>query len=75
VEAAGTAVRKFRPGDDVFALLCEGGFAEYVSVRQDLLARKPVNLSHEQTAAVPMAPPPPCSPCATRAGSSRASAS
>jgi NADPH:quinone reductase-like Zn-dependent oxidoreductase len=56
VEAAGTAVRKFRPGDDVFALLYEGGFAEYVSVRQDLLARKPANLSHEQAAAVPMAP-------------------
>jgi hypothetical protein len=47
VEAAGTAVRKFRPGDDVFALLCEGGFAEYVSVRQDLLAREPANLSHD----------------------------
>jgi NADPH:quinone reductase-like Zn-dependent oxidoreductase len=55
VEAVGTAVRGFRPGDDVFALLREGGFAEYVSVRQDLLAPKPANLSHEQAAAVPMA--------------------
>ena len=55
VEVVGADVREFRPGDDVFALLREGGFAEYVSVRQDLLARMPANLSHEQAAAVPMA--------------------
>jgi NADPH:quinone reductase-like Zn-dependent oxidoreductase len=55
VEAVGADVRELRPGDDVFALLREGGFAEYVSVRQDLLARRPANLSYEQAAAVPMA--------------------
>src|ERR1700757_3831378 len=45
-----------RPGDDVFALLEHGGgFAEYVSVPERLLARKPANLSYEQAAAVPMA--------------------
>jgi NADPH:quinone reductase-like Zn-dependent oxidoreductase len=55
VEAVGADVREFHPGDDVFALLREGGFAEYVSVRQDLLARRPANLSYEQAAAVPMA--------------------
>ena len=55
VEAVGADVREFRPGDDVFALLRGGGFAEYVSVRQDLLARMPANLSYEQAAAVPMA--------------------
>src|SRR6516164_4862584 len=32
-----------------------GGFAEYVSVPERLLARKPANLSYEQAAAVPMA--------------------
>jgi NADPH:quinone reductase-like Zn-dependent oxidoreductase len=39
----------------VFALLSHGGFAEYVTVREDLLARKPERLSYEQAAAVPMA--------------------
>src|SRR5262249_12484132 len=55
VEAVGAGVIGFRPGDDVYALLSGGGFAEYVSVRQDLLAPKPVNLGHEQAAAVPIA--------------------
>ena len=55
VEAAGRDVTGFRPGDDVFALLEQGGFAEYVSVPERLLARMPGNLSHEEAAAVPMA--------------------
>jgi NADPH:quinone reductase-like Zn-dependent oxidoreductase len=55
VEAIGADVTGFRPGDDVFALLEQGGFAEYVSVPEHLLARKPGNLSYEQAAAVPMA--------------------
>jgi NADPH:quinone reductase-like Zn-dependent oxidoreductase len=56
VEAVGRDVTGFRPGDDVFALLEQGGgFAEYVSVPERLLARKPANLSYEQAAAVPMA--------------------
>jgi NADPH:quinone reductase-like Zn-dependent oxidoreductase len=55
VEAAGRNVTAFGPGDQVFALLPQGGFAEYVSVPQSLLAPKPKNLSHEQAAAVPMA--------------------
>jgi len=55
VEAAGRDVTQFRPGDDVFALLEQGGFAEYVAVRESLLAPKPKNLSYEQAAAVPMA--------------------
>jgi NADPH:quinone reductase-like Zn-dependent oxidoreductase len=55
VEAVGADVTGLRPGDDVFALLRQGGFAEYVCVRQGLLAPKPKNLSYEQAAAVPMA--------------------
>jgi len=43
VEAVGEDVTEFRPGDDVFALLEQGGFAEYVSVPERLLARKPGN--------------------------------
>ncbi|MBE3007652.1 NAD(P)-dependent alcohol dehydrogenase [Microbispora sp. NEAU-D428] len=55
VEAVGAGVTAFRPGDEVFALLTRGGFAEYVCVRESELARKPENLSFEQAAAVPMA--------------------
>jgi NADPH:quinone reductase-like Zn-dependent oxidoreductase len=55
VQAVGRDVTRFRPGDEVFALMEQGGFAEYVSVAQDLLAPKPRNLSFEQAAAVPMA--------------------
>jgi NADPH:quinone reductase-like Zn-dependent oxidoreductase len=55
VEAVGPDVTEFRPCDDVFALLKQGGFAEYVSVPEPLLTRKPGNLSYEQAAAVPMA--------------------
>jgi NADPH:quinone reductase-like Zn-dependent oxidoreductase len=55
VEAVGANVTAFGPGDDVYALVSDGGFAEYACVRQDLLARKPANISYEQAATVPMA--------------------
>ncbi|HEV8566491.1 MAG TPA: NAD(P)-dependent alcohol dehydrogenase [Actinoplanes sp.] len=55
VEAVGRNVTRFRPGDDVYALLEQGGFAQYVSVPETLLAPKPKNLSYEEAAAVPMA--------------------
>jgi NADPH:quinone reductase-like Zn-dependent oxidoreductase len=55
VEATGRNVTRFRPGDDVFALLRGGGFGEYVTVKEELLVPKPANLAYEQAAAVPMA--------------------
>jgi NADPH:quinone reductase-like Zn-dependent oxidoreductase len=55
IEAAGQNVTGFSPGDQVYALLPQGGFAEYVSVPQSLLAPIPKNLSYEQAAAVPTA--------------------
>jgi NADPH:quinone reductase-like Zn-dependent oxidoreductase len=58
VETVGGHVTKFRPGDEVFGSLFGhgfGAFAEYVSVSNDLLELKPVNLSFEQAAAVPLA--------------------
>jgi NADPH:quinone reductase-like Zn-dependent oxidoreductase len=55
VEAVGENVRQFQAGDEVFGDVGKGGFAEYVSVPERLLARKPANLSFEQAAAVPMA--------------------
>ncbi|MEO3811145.1 NAD(P)-dependent alcohol dehydrogenase [Sphaerisporangium sp. B11E5] len=55
VEAAGKDVTAFRPGDEVYALVEQGGFAEYVCVEESVLAPKPKNLSFEQAAAVPLA--------------------
>lgn len=55
VEAVGTGVTGFRPGDAVYAEVGSGGFAEYVSVSGDSLALKPANVSFDQAAAVPMA--------------------
>jgi NADPH:quinone reductase-like Zn-dependent oxidoreductase len=53
VEAVGTNVTQFQPGDEVFGI-CEGSFAEYVCARPDKLAPKPANLTFEQAAAVPI---------------------
>lgn len=53
VEAVGTAVRTFKPGDEVFGW-SGGTFVEYAAVPEDQLALKPVNLSLEEAAAVPI---------------------
>lgn len=53
VEAVGSSVTRFQPGDEVFGT-CEGSFAEYVAAREDRLARKPENLTFEQAAAIPI---------------------
>jgi NADPH:quinone reductase-like Zn-dependent oxidoreductase len=58
VEVAGSNVKQFRPGDEVFGDISawgNGGFAEYVSVPESLLALKPTILTFEEAAAVPMA--------------------
>jgi NADPH:quinone reductase-like Zn-dependent oxidoreductase len=58
VEAVGSDVTRFKPGDEVYANLLDhgyGGFAEYVSVPVAVMSLKPANLSFEEAAAVPMA--------------------
>jgi NADPH:quinone reductase-like Zn-dependent oxidoreductase len=58
VESVGSEVTRFQPGDDVFGDLSKcgwGGFAEYVSAREDALALKPVTMTFEEAAAVPQA--------------------
>jgi NADPH:quinone reductase-like Zn-dependent oxidoreductase len=58
VEAVGSGVTRFKPGDEVYANLLDhgyGGFAEYVSVPVGVMSFKPANLSFEEAAAVPMA--------------------
>ena len=52
VEAVGSKVTRFQPGNEVFGW-CDGAFAEYACAPQDQLAAKPPNLSFEQAAAVP----------------------
>ncbi len=48
---------RFRPGDEVYALLDEreGAYAEYVAVPSCYLACKPAGLSHVQAAGLPLA--------------------
>ena len=58
VEAVGSGVTRFKPGDEIYANLLDhgfGGFAEFVSVPVNVMALKPSNLSFEEAAAVPMA--------------------
>ncbi len=57
VDAVGRNVKRFRPGDEVYGDLgdADGSFAEYASVRDDVVERKPANLTFEQAAAVPLA--------------------
>jgi NADPH:quinone reductase-like Zn-dependent oxidoreductase len=53
VVAVGSAVTRFAAGDEVFGI-APGSFAQYAVGREDKLARKPVNLSFEQAAVVPI---------------------
>ena len=58
VEAVGSDVKEFQPGDDVFGDKFAsgwGGFAEYVGVAEDRLVLKPDNISFEEAASVPLA--------------------
>src|SRR6266849_3793543 len=54
VEAVGSNVTQFQPGDEVFGAWT-GSFAEYASVPENRLALKPANSSFEEAAAVPVA--------------------
>lgn len=59
VEAVGSGVRRFKPGDDVYFFnnglgSGPGTYAEYTIVREDYAARKPAKLSMVEAAAVPL---------------------
>src|SRR5690242_4646114 len=54
VEAVGSNVTDFKPGDEVFGA-CRGSFAEYACVPKKYLTRKPANVTFESAAAVPVA--------------------
>jgi NADPH:quinone reductase-like Zn-dependent oxidoreductase len=58
VEAVGSQVEQFLPGDEVFGDIYAfggGAFAEYVAVPARALVSKPANITFEQAAAVPVA--------------------
>jgi NADPH:quinone reductase-like Zn-dependent oxidoreductase len=54
VEAVGSRVTRFKPGDEVFGA-DHGTLAEYARVAEDKLALKPTNLNFEQAATIPTA--------------------
>lgn len=54
VEAVGRNVTHFQPGDEVFGMR-SGAFAEYVCGKERNFVPKPVGLTFEQAAAVPVA--------------------
>lgn len=58
IESVGRNIKNFHPGDDVFGDLCEGswgGFAEYVSARENEITLKPKGITYEEAAATPQA--------------------
>ena len=55
VAEVGEDVTRFRAGDEVFAEIDGGGFAEYACASEELLEPKPANLTFAQAAAVPLA--------------------
>ncbi len=54
IEAVGSGVKGFKPGDEVFGMV-KGAFAEYTCAAPSVLALKPAGASFEQAAALPMA--------------------
>jgi hypothetical protein len=54
VEAVGSTVTRFQPGDEVFGWTDGGSYAEYACAPEDHFAPKPSNLSVAQAAAVPI---------------------
>ncbi len=57
VVRTGSRVRRFKPGDDVFAR-CDvnrvGSFAAFIAVREDVLAIKPRTITMEEASSVPL---------------------
>jgi NADPH:quinone reductase-like Zn-dependent oxidoreductase len=56
IEEIGTDVNRFAVGDEVFGYLNsqEGGYAEYVAVKENEAAKRPENVDFENAAAIPV---------------------
>ena len=55
VEETGDKATQFKRGDEVYALVKGGGYAEYVAAQATVVAKKPRTLDHVHAAAVPVA--------------------
>lgn len=57
VDAVGSAVTRFRPGDEVYGdnLMLKGGFAEYAIAPESVLAHKPAALTFAEASTIPQA--------------------
>ena len=58
VESVGSNVKQLQPGDDVFGDISQGswgGFAEFLTARENVLAIKPGSMTFEEAAALPQA--------------------
>lgn len=59
VKDVGSAVEDFAVGDDVFYTPeiseRQGSYAEYHAAHEQIVAHKPINLSHEEAASIPLA--------------------
>jgi len=57
VVRVGASVKRFKPGDEVYARPSDhriGTFAEFIAVQEDDLALKPKNLTMEEAASIPL---------------------
>jgi NADPH:quinone reductase-like Zn-dependent oxidoreductase len=57
VVRVGSRVRRFRPGDEVYARPADGrvgGFAEFIAIKEDDVAIKPKVLTMEEAASIPL---------------------
>jgi len=55
VEAVGSKVTLWQPGDEVYGELTAGAYADYAVAAEDVLAAKPTSLDFSAAAAVPLA--------------------
>ena len=57
VAEVGSAVRRFKAGDDVFfsgLITDNGGYAEYCVVNESIVSQKPANVSHIEASTIPL---------------------
>ena len=57
VVRVGSRVRRFKPGDEVYARPDTdriGAFAEFISIKEDAVAKKPKTLTMEEAASIPL---------------------
>lgn len=58
IEAVGSGVTKFKPGDAVYSrpnILRDGGYAEFIAIDENEVALKPKTITHASAASLPLA--------------------